>query len=199
MCPTMISVQQLPRTVSGKLDRNSVQGLPVQSSIPSNSNVENQSKLQARMKQLWLSVIPSKLVGAEHIDRRTDFFHGGGDSMLLMDLHRSVKNEFHSSVSLLQLFQHSTLEGISSLLSLNEADSPTSENIVHGRDAINWDIETAPSIRDAPLCEMTVHPLGPLPRIILLTSATGLLGQHLLELLNCNRKLAKSPALLFVS
>jgi hybrid polyketide synthase/nonribosomal peptide synthetase ACE1 len=87
------------------------------------------------MLSLWKKVIPDELADLHDIMADSDFFNVGGSSMLLIELQTLIRDELSLSLSLIQLFQASTLRPMSRLLALEEVEND---------DNIDWNEETAP-------------------------------------------------------
>ncbi|KAF2027840.1 acetyl-CoA synthetase-like protein, partial [Setomelanomma holmii] len=112
------------------------------------------------------------------IDGNSDFFHVGGNSMLLIELRELVKKRFQVQLPLLRLFENSTLSAMAAAIQdlSSEDDSE-----------IEWNLET-----DIPANYRQLS-LNPTPtrshtsgKTIVFTGATGFLGNHILRLLMDN-------------
>jgi hybrid polyketide synthase/nonribosomal peptide synthetase ACE1 len=68
------------------------------------------------MCQLWSEVIAAEVFSRYSILRVTNFFHVRGNSLLLVDLQRRIHVRYGVRVSLLQLFESSTLERMITLV-----------------------------------------------------------------------------------
>lgn len=172
----IIPIDAFPRTLAGKVDRRAI----ASSSIPRKLFYRTEalvlsSKAEAAIRSLWEIVIPEELVSLHHIDADTDFFSIGGSSMLLIELQHKIREHLNVSVPLLELFQASTLRSMARLLGMEELES---------NDQIDWTAETAlqPGLETSSALQSVNPPATP-PRIIVLTGATGFIGQHLLRAL----------------
>ncbi|GAB0138114.1 putative nrps-t1pks biosynthetic cluster [Epichloe bromicola] len=175
-------VQEIPRSLSGKVDRQALSRMPLS---PMDSDFSRPSGMLHRellLRTIWEQVIPDELVQLGQIDAETDFFSDGGSSLLLIQLQNKLEELLQISVPLLQLFQASTLRSMARLLANVE------ELEEHTRDAehIDWNQET---MIMADLFPKEVSPALPAnlpsvpPRVVVLTGATGFLGRHLVEAL----------------
>jgi hybrid polyketide synthase/nonribosomal peptide synthetase ACE1 len=168
----VLSIGQLPRTTSAKLDRQAVASLPLPA-LRDDTDTEDLefSDTQRRLRQAWLAVLP--LVPANPIQMTTDFFHIGGTSLLLMQLQNEISKEFGIKMPLAKLLKSSML-GSMALLVDGKADP----------EPICWDLETQLNetmIRFA----QNSQAVTAVRSTVILTGATGFLGRALLkELLN---------------
>nr|XP_036580489.1 beta-ketoacyl synthase domain-containing protein [Colletotrichum truncatum]KAF6788401.1 beta-ketoacyl synthase domain-containing protein [Colletotrichum truncatum] len=176
MCPSaIIAVDSLPRTVAGKLDRRAIATLPIPVKLPQGSGTSELSQAEVLMRNLWQEAIPEELAGLHDMNAESDFFAVGGNSMSLIEMQHKMKDHFNISVPLIKLFQGSTLRSMAGLLGVVE----TEEKL-----GLDWQKETAlqPELAGLPNISQTQPPRHP-PQVIVLTGATGFLGQHLLHTL----------------
>ncbi|PYI16870.1 beta-ketoacyl synthase domain-containing protein [Aspergillus violaceofuscus CBS 115571] len=181
MCPSaMVAIDQMPLTSAGKLDRRALSHLSLPASAESRHEataISTLSDAETEMKGLWEEVIPEELWSHHRVDSQTDFFHVGGSSMLLVDLQARISNRIGTSIPLIRLFESSTLKGMA-LLIARTAPGDTTVGV------LDWKTETSltPDLARivGPLLPSTPLPRCP-PRVIVLTGASGFLGQHLLR------------------
>ncbi|KAH7329713.1 beta-ketoacyl synthase domain-containing protein [Stachybotrys elegans] len=167
----IIPIDALPRTVSGKTDRRAIASL-----IPKGLTVTESPDLfknEAALCALWKSVIPDDITGLHNIEADSDFFSVGGNSLLLIELQRRIQEEFNVSVPLISLFQTSTLRVMAQLLGSEEIQGSS----------VNWTTETEYKEMETKGIYETGRPPAKLPRVVVLTGATGFVGQHLLSTL----------------
>ncbi|KAL9041586.1 MAG: hypothetical protein Q9214_004057, partial [Letrouitia sp. 1 TL-2023] len=172
----IIPIDNFPRTVAGKVDRRAMASLSIPQRLFSTTKaLVISSKVEAAIRGLWEIVLPEELVGLHHINADSDFFSVGGSSILLVELQHKIQEHLNISVSLLELFQASTLGSMARLLGMEELES---------NNQIDWDAETAlqPGLEARSTLPSVNRPAAT-PRVIVLTGATGFLGQHLLRAL----------------
>lgn len=172
----IVPVKHMPLTTSGKVDRRALRTL----AIPASSHKEaGPSKALTEMEtilaQIWEKVIPQQVQQAHTINAGSDFFHVGGNSMLLVELRGLMRRKFSTQPPLLQLFEHSTLGSMAAVIQ-DLAPEEGSE--------VDWETETEiPSnctsgrTRPAPAQTRSSQ------KTIVLTGPTGFLGNHILRLL----------------
>ncbi|KAK5991540.1 Hybrid PKS-NRPS synthetase ucsA [Cladobotryum mycophilum] len=107
MIPSMIqSLDRLPITANGKVDRKAVQALPLPAQATEEDDAAPLTALEAELKSIWVDIIGT-VAGA--IGPDTDFFAVGGSSLLLVHVQMAIRKEKGVMLSLHELYQVSTL------------------------------------------------------------------------------------------
>ena len=103
----------LPLRVSGKVDRNALENRLQEFRRSENSatGAAILSPLEAAIASLW-----KELLKQPHIDIYKSFFDHGGHSLLMLDLLNRLNHEFDSKLELLDLFEHSTVSAMATLI-----------------------------------------------------------------------------------
>jgi len=167
MRPSIVVLDnELPRGRTGKIDRRAVAQLNISSA--ENSVVGGSAPEMEYMREVWSRVIAPEVFSRHEISTATDFFHVGGNSLLLVDLQRRLEVTYDVRVSLLQLFEASTLGRMTSLVK-NSSDT--------GDAMIDWDAETEP-VGVRPSADT---PIPIAPAVVVLTGVTGHLGREILD------------------
>ncbi|KAI5928470.1 PKS-NRPS hybrid [Camillea tinctor] len=166
----ILRIAKLPTNSSNKLDRLALKDI----SLPRESRLDDGSELtetESLLKQAWEIVISQQVLSQHQIRPESDFFHVGGNSMLLVRLRSQIQDQFGVNVTLFQLFDSSTLGGMATLV---EKSVPSV-----GKESIDWELETAidPSLLHIPVEKKFFHT----PEVVILTGATGFLGQAILS------------------
>ncbi|GAW26252.1 putative beta-ketoacyl synthase domain-containing protein [Rosellinia necatrix] len=188
MLPAMIiPVSALPMTVSGKLDRRAASTLPLSDGFDAPTAVVDRAEMIPIMNKLadiWSKVLPGHTDDlSRDITPETDFFHVGGNSLLLLRLQVDMENAFAVEVPFVRLFESSTLAAMAHVI--DNVSQPLESNSSVGE--VDWEIETElpRSLRELekgkliPSHERT-NAQG---TVVLLTGSTGYLGRALLEAL----------------
>lgn len=182
----MIAVPGLPQMANGKLDRKAVQAFPISSpSHQAGVAASSQALLgttETKLLELWKEVIPVEILLRRVTDASTDFFHAGGNSMLSLSLQALVREKFRVELSVLQLFENSTLGSMAAAIDkavVAAATAPSDQN--DDDEEIDWDSETALTQELLAAERFTTATKGPKTGAIILTGATGFLGQELLN------------------
>ncbi len=102
----------LPCSGSGKIDRQALLALPIQSSLAGNGRTAH-TPLQRQLARLW-----SELLRVPVDDLRLDdsFFNLGGHSILLSTLLLSIREQFGRSVPLNHFFERPTISTLALLM-----------------------------------------------------------------------------------
>ncbi|KAI1490021.1 hypothetical protein F5X96DRAFT_638338 [Biscogniauxia mediterranea] len=184
MCPAFIvPIEQIPTNHHGKVDRTAVDKLPIPSRNVSIST-DDLSALELRMRNAWEEVLPRDTSPPSSIHLESDFFHVGGNSMLLIKLRSVLQTTFGVSLTLLELSQSSTLRSMTARVDKNpNAASP----VWH----INWETEVDALYDGLPSPRVTPSHNAQSDLVIILTGATGFVGRHILQHLVDDERVAQ--------
>ena len=129
-----VSMEVLPKTPSGKINRKLLPVLTADQSIRS-EYVAPGNELESQICEIWKSVLKVSKIGV-----RDCFFEIGGHSLLAMTMLNRLKESFGIKISLRDIFEYSTVEDLASLISAFNlgSDSIKDERSHH---QINDDIE----------------------------------------------------------
>ena len=108
---SFVVMDALPQTPNAKVDRKALPSPTQTVPIVMNDVVAAQGPTEERIAGIW-----SEVLGAAAIDRRTTFFELGGNSLLLVKVHRRLVAELTLSVALTDLFRFPTVESLSAFL-----------------------------------------------------------------------------------
>lgn len=185
MCPAVVTpLERLPMNSSGKVDRRCVADLPILRTPQMKSDSTTRTTLMSRLQEIWGEVIPSFVFSSYAVEPESDFFHVGGNSMLLVRLQALIKQNFNVSLPLTRLFEISTLRGMAMFL------ENQSETLNYG--FIDWMAETKPEVSLSTVrFAQDAQQAAPSPKVVVLTGATGFLGPYLLNILTQNPQVEK--------
>ena len=112
MIPSRIrSVKALPRTPSGKVDRQSLaESLPHEEAT-SEGHVRPRDELEAQLAAIWEDLLQIRPIGVTD-----DFFDLGGHSLLAVRLAARIEQKWGRSLALSDLLMGSTIEELASRL-----------------------------------------------------------------------------------
>ena len=175
MCPALIiSLETLPISSSGKVDRRGISSLPIPKDIKAISDHTALTSLMARLRETWKEVIPGSVFDHQDVGADSDFFHVGGNSILLVRLQALIQEWFQVSIPLARLFTVPTLRRMAQLVE-DKTESPT-------HNWIDWEAETKPdpALNDQSIFE-DASTVAMSPKAAVMTVATGFLGPYLLD------------------
>jgi hybrid polyketide synthase/nonribosomal peptide synthetase ACE1 len=191
MCPALaLSLDELPLTGHGKVDRQAISALPLDEELGSKPkeqwNDEDLPEVQSRLRNLWVELLPNGKSQKKAIGPESDFFYSGGNSGLLVRLQRAIREHFDVIIPLAELFEASTLRQMGVYVENHTTHSH-----------IDWDIETSfdrdTIAQEASRLLELVSPSNSKSegKVIMLTGATGNLGSSVLPLLSQRTDVAK--------
>ncbi|KAJ5740883.1 Acetyl-CoA synthetase-like protein [Penicillium malachiteum] len=172
----VIAMERLPMNSSMKMDRRHLSTLPLSASHCPQRPM-SQGKLTAteqKLQQTWKKVIPRD-ISPRSISRDTDFFLVGGSSLLLLHLQARIRDDFGTTLPLIQLFQASTLR----LMAAKMESNLTSKV----REHIDWEHESDPNPDIQAQAPSAARSVTYPARVVVLTGATGYVGTGLLQAL----------------
>lgn len=182
-----IAVKELPMMVSGKLNRRAVASLPLPDISALEDHLDDEDNgappavftdTESKMKKIWEDVISQHVVRMRRIRPETDFFHVGGTSLLLLQVQAQIKKSFGFRIPLVQLFESSTLSAMAKRV---DNKSGAGQEVT-----FDWEVETAVPEATVTALKTSVDHHSATNKCIVLTGATGLLGQGFLKALIAN-------------
>jgi acyl-coenzyme A synthetase/AMP-(fatty) acid ligase/aryl carrier-like protein len=118
MVPAAFSLlEELPKTPANKVDRRALGRLPLQLEAATAAEAP-QGQLESRLATLWAEVLGLPTLGVTH-----NFFDLGGDSLLILRLHRRLEEEGFR-LQVLDLFRHTTVRTLARHLGATEEQKP---------------------------------------------------------------------------
>ncbi len=112
MVPSALALlPSLPRTPSGKIDRQALPAPNFGAAAEDRGFVEPRSPLEAEVASIWAEVLKLDRVGVED-----DFFSLGGHSLLAMQIMSRLQEAFRTQLPLVLLFQAPTVDRLSAAM-----------------------------------------------------------------------------------
>ncbi|OOQ90641.1 putative hybrid NRPS/PKS enzyme [Penicillium brasilianum] len=181
----IIAIKELPLTSSGKLSRRAVSEFPL-SDVPTPTISTTLTPAQTQIKGAWTAVLSEDVVSQFALSADTDFFHVGGNSLLVLQLQRQIEKQVGILIPLPILFESSTLGGMATRIKTDQTEPS------HGP-LLDWEQETQLSAEIAALGEKArqAHRQINTVRVVALTGATGFLGKTILDQLLEDRNIDK--------
>jgi amino acid adenylation domain-containing protein len=101
----LMELASIPHTLNGKVDRKSLPEPSSQRPDLEQDFLPPQTAAEQKVASIW-----SELLQLDRVGRRDNFFSLGGHSLLLVDLHTKLRDEFDSDLAIVDLFQYPTVE-----------------------------------------------------------------------------------------
>lgn len=175
----VITLDHLPTTQSGKIDRRALQELPLPIERPElqSRGTDALTLPEGELRLLWQEVLHHQTGASVRIRSDSDFFMIGGNSLLLVRLQNAIKERIGVVLPLLDLYRASTLAQMASRINF-EKEQRTEH-------AIDWEVETAVpgDLRLISSEKPAKRNINKHSRRILLTGATSFLGSAILRAL----------------
>jgi aryl carrier-like protein len=133
MVPAMIvSLDELPLTPNGKIDRKALPAPAATHAALSDAAMPDSvmTEPQRRVASIWRDVLRVGRVGVED-----NFFDLGGHSLLVVKVHAALRREFQRELTLVDLFQHTTIAAQALLVSSETAPNDASLDRARARAA----------------------------------------------------------------
>lgn len=188
MRPTVIiPLERLPLNLHGKVDRRAIEALAITNAAGEPGGIDNVVEFKAtltvsqrKMLQVWEHVLDDGGVLSTALSPTTEFFRVGGNSLQLIQIQSEVQSRFDRRARIIDLFKNNTLASMAAVVFGDETGGVDRAQST----LIDWDQETRPpevpiSMRDGSAAVQLRHA----PHVVLLTGATGFVGQALLRAL----------------
>ncbi|SCO19757.1 unnamed protein product [Fusarium fujikuroi] len=177
----VIELEKLPLNSSGKIDRRAIAALPLptSSASPGPSKVASDRKptlVEGELRLIWHNVLSQAgLFNNARLEPDTDFFHVGGNSLLLVRLRSAIEISMGITLPLSDMYRASTLSGMAGLIAQQKSSDYLPETI-------DWEAETAlPRSIDLSYS----HNVTPVKTVsdleILMTGSISFLGKQILQ------------------
>ena len=106
MCPAMIiPLDRMPVNNHSKLDRRAINALPLPQVPQTNLGFSKLTETQSQLRHVWERILSKDVANCYTVNGETDFFHVGGNSLLLMRLQAEIEQTFGVVLPLVQLFE----------------------------------------------------------------------------------------------
>jgi aspyridone synthetase (hybrid polyketide synthase/nonribosomal peptide synthetase) len=176
MKPAVVqALPRLPVSSNGKVDRKAISLLPLTTDNASSQVTRPLTLVEGELKLIWDRALSHKKASPS-FGPEADFFQVGGTSLALIKLQAYMHSSMSVEVSLHDLYNSSTLQGMAALVSDRKAS--------HRPVVIDWDFETdVPADIQLATTHSTARSGHSDDIEILLTGSTGFLGVAILKAL----------------
>nr|ALQ32979.1 putative polyketide synthase [Fusarium sp. NRRL 25184] len=177
----VVELEKLPLNSSGKVDRRAIASLPLSTTPASCEPLEKVSDrkptlVEGELRLIWHNVLSQAgLVNRTRLEPDTDFFHVGGNSLLLVRLRSAIEISMGVTLPLSDMYRSSTLAGMAGLV----AQQKSSDYVL---EVIDWEAETTiPLSIDFKYSSDTIPIREESGLEILMTGSTSFLGKQILQ------------------
>ncbi len=115
-----VILDQIPLTVSGKVDRQALPDVDHEHSDLAANYVGPRSETESVITQIWQQVLDVKKLGIHD-----NFFDLGGHSLLMVQVYNKLREAFHKDVPMVELFRNPTIATLSGYFSGDAATVPS--------------------------------------------------------------------------
>ncbi|PCD25242.1 hypothetical protein AU210_014350 [Fusarium oxysporum f. sp. radicis-cucumerinum] len=177
----VIELEKLPLNSSGKVDRRAIAALPLPTTPASYEPLKKVSDrkptlVEGELRLIWHNVLSQAgLVNRTRLEPDTDFFHVGGNSLLLVRLRSAIEISMGVTLPLSDMYRSSTLAGMAGLIAQQKGSDYVPE-------VIDWEAETTlPLSIDLKYSSDTIPVRTESGLEILMTGSTSFLGKQILQ------------------
>ncbi|MEG4345419.1 amino acid adenylation domain-containing protein [Microcoleus sp. A003_D6] len=115
-----MTVEAMPKTPSGKIDRRALPAPDSQRQELSQSYAAPQSELERLLAGVW-----SKLLKLDRVGIHDNFFEIGGNSLMTLQVAVQVRDLLATDLPVVKLFQHPTIAQLANYLNQGKSASPS--------------------------------------------------------------------------
>lgn len=116
-----VSLKQLPQSANGKIDRAALPTLTYEEEIVKLNYEPPQTEIEMKIERIWAT-----LLELEKVSVVDNFFTIGGNSLLILQMQRKLKDLFNRDVALVDLFKHTNIRDLASFFQ----DQSVSDNMI---------------------------------------------------------------------
>jgi amino acid adenylation domain-containing protein len=124
MPSAFVALEALPLLPNGKLDRAALPAPEPARREPEETYVAPRSDVERRIAEVWRAVLRVERVGVND-----NFFDLGGNSLLMVQAHAELQEIAGRAVSIVELFQHPTVDALAGLFSRGGGEELSAEKI----------------------------------------------------------------------
>jgi len=116
-----VTLSAFPKTPSGKIDRQALPAPDDGNIVRTTAYVAPRNPLEKHLASIWEQILGRKKIGV-----RDNFFELGGHSMLAVRLMGQIQQQYGTTIPLVSIFQHPTIEHLAELLEQQDGAVPIS-------------------------------------------------------------------------
>lgn len=104
-----VTLEKLPLTANGKIDRNALRALPAP--LQEKAFIAPRTDIEKALSKIW-----SEILGSERVSVNDNFFHFGGHSLKAILLTARIHKDFNVKIPLMDIFRYPTLAGLAKVV-----------------------------------------------------------------------------------
>ncbi|KAH8664687.1 hypothetical protein BX600DRAFT_481641 [Xylariales sp. PMI_506] len=181
----IVPIDFMPITAHGKVDRRAIQSIPLPDVGAPNVGQQHDQQsdpftsTERRLAELWTTILPTHSLAINPLSASSNFYHLGGNSLLLVKLQTAIKRSMKDAPRLSKLMNTPILAQMAKLLEA-EGTAPDWDKEID----LEWDLlEEVPATVRATTADTGLR--------ILVTGATGSLGKRVVPHLAADERIAK--------
>ena len=120
MLPTIFIVNELPKSVSGKIDRKLLRDLEINKPHYGSGDDGPETTMEEMIFNIWKEFLPDG-----NMNVLDNFFDAGGHSLMMAQIHHRLKSRLNTNINLIDLFQYPSIRSLAKHL-----ESVVSENVL---------------------------------------------------------------------
>ena len=123
----VIEIEAMPQTANAKLDRKALQAIKPKQTVTPIATVAAEGDLEKQIAELWCQTLKLERVGVED-----NFFDLGGHSLLVVQLHKKIRESTDRPVSLTDLYQFPTVRSLAQHMEGGNENSSSTKGAQRG-------------------------------------------------------------------
>jgi aryl carrier-like protein len=125
----IVLLEAFPLTPNGKVDRKALPAPEAATPAGAALSASPSNELEARVARLW-----AEALGVEQVGREDNFFDIGGHSLLVVQVHRKLREVLGRDLSVVDLFKHATVRALAEHLRGTPAVAATESPLDEARE-----------------------------------------------------------------
>jgi acyl carrier protein len=109
--PAFLKMDRLPLNANGKLDRQALAALPLESPQPARAGAAARTETEKTLLEIW-----SELLGVPAMAVDDDVFDLGAHSLMAMKALAQIRDRFDVNLALRNLFEQPTVAGLAGII-----------------------------------------------------------------------------------
>jgi len=116
---SLVALDKFPFTRNGKVDRNALPAPEILEREAEEVYVAPRTEVERRIAEIWREAL-----GVEKVGLNDNFFDLGGHSLLMVQVHNKLREEFKSAISMIDLFRNPTVQSLTKYFTSEQGGQP---------------------------------------------------------------------------